>query len=373
MASREICACVNAGKADKNGVEAIRAMPKAKPEPKIKTESKWGPLGSPKDFIIEADPPTSPVNLADGDGEDENYWGDVQPQDYEIPQWPDDDTNGTPIVDDDGTQTTDSAEIFVREGARAILLKNYTWAESTKTFVDIPQSFQDAEPMSKKARKELLKGIPENFTRVFPCKGPRALTDEDRARVRWWNELWFLETGAPRLHGHLVDELRALAFLAQECSDAPERIGLELPDLRTLLQKIITLHVDTMRLVANMQTKRAILATSRGSASALTPDPERLIISDKRREMEVKRAESKLAADIIARPLLKTYRGGNRKPPPFGGLGSTRRHRQPQSTPFAFARGTPRGGATRIFAKRGRGRGRAFNQGGTGRGQPSQF
>jgi hypothetical protein len=252
----------------------------------------------------------------------------------------------------------DSLEMRVlKEGARAARIKDYQWAESTKKFVDIPANFQDATPMTKRERKDLLKGIPD-FTRTFPCKGPRALSTEDRARVRWWNELWFLEKGAPRLHNQMVDQLRALTYLAQECGDAKERIGLSLDELRFLLRKIIILHVDTMKLLSQMQVRRALLATNR-STDPREMDPLQFIISDKRRETEVKRAESKLAVDINAsRPLLKGYAKAKKSPPaPFGGLGTS----------------TPTG---RGFFKRGRGRGRGSYQayqGGTGRGQSNQL
>ena len=351
----------------------------------VKLDSKYGPASlpntkpmklSPTQIRVTAEPPTSPIHLSHDSEDDENYWGDLQPQDHEVPTWPDDEPEIIEMVDDDGGPTlhNDSLEMKVlREGARAALIRDYVWAEDTKRFVNIPQSFQDAVPMTKRERKDLLKGIPENFNRVFPCRGPRALSVEDRQRVRWWNELWFLEKGAPRLHGQMVDQLRALTYLAQECGEAPERIGLSIDELRVLLRKIITIHVDTMKLLAHMQVKRALLATNRGSGAKDT-DPEQLIISEKRRESEVKRAESRLAVDINARrPLLKNY-SKNKKPTPFGGLG-TRRHRQPtQATsldqPRLFAH---RGGATRgYFRTRGRGRGRGF-RGGSGRGQTPQL
>src|SRR5690349_18043435 len=98
------------------------------------------------------------------------------------------------------------------------------------------------------------------------------------ARVRWWNELWLLENGAPRLHNQLTDQLRALTYLAQECSDAPERIGLTLDELRSLLRKIIVLHVDTMKLLSHMQVRRALLATNRGTTREM--DPQHLIPRD---------------------------------------------------------------------------------------------
>ena len=343
----------------------------------MKLESKYLPALSkkrkdaPKDFVVVTDPPTSPRSTWTED-DDEDYWGDPQPMEHEIPTWPDDLDDEKPIMaDDDGTfqmLESDSLEMKVlRESARASLIKNYVWADSTKNFVDVPQSFQDAVPMKKRERKELLKDVPDNFGRVFPCRGTRSLTKEDRKRVKWWNELWFLEKGAPKLHGYMVDELRALLYLAQECGDAPERVGLQLDELQSLLQKIIKLHVDTMRMLASMQTKRAILATNRGSDEN-EADPQTLIISDKRREREVKRAESSLAADIVSRPLLR-YSG--KKPSPFGGLGT----RRPRQNYQGF---TPRGSAPRAnssrgyFSKRGRGRGRAY-QGGAGRGQPSQL
>ena len=383
-----VCACFFAGKADtepKGSDAKITPTKKAMEEKglvesrprQVKLESKYLPALSkkrkdaPKDFVVVTDPPTS-LRSTWTEDDDEDYWGDPQPMEHEIPTWPDDLDDEKPIMaDDDGTfqmLESDSLEMKVlRESARASLIKNYVWADSTKNFVDVPQSFQDAVPMKKRERKELLKDVPDNFGRVFPCRGTRSLTKEDRKRVKWWNELWFLEKGAPKLHGYMVDELRALLYLAQECGDAPERVGLQLDELQSLLQKIIKLHVDTMRMLASMQTKRAILATNRGSDEN-EADPQTLIISDKRREREVKRAESSLAADIVSRPLLR-YSG--KKPSPFGGLG-TRRPRQ------SYQGFTPRGSAPRTnssrgyFSKRGRGRGRAY-QGGAGRGQPSQL
>ena len=363
-----VCACFFAGKADTEpkGSDTTKKATEQddleSPPQQVKLESKYRRKGAPKDFVVVAEPPPSPKSSR-SDDDDEDYWGDPQPMDHEVPTWPDDEDDGTFQM-----LESDSLEMKVlRESARASLIKNYVWADSTKEFAEVPQSFQDATPMKKRERKELLKDIPENFGKVFPCRGTRSLTKEDRKRVKWWNELWFLEKGAPKLHGYMVDELRALMYLAQECGDAPERVGLQLDELQSLLQKIIRLHVDTMRMLASMQTKRAILATNRGSDEN-EADPQTLIISDKRREREVKRAESSLAADIVSRPLLR-YSG--KKPSPFGGLG-TRRPRQ------GYQGFTPRGSAPRTnssrgyFSKRGRGRGRAY-QGGAGRGQPSQL
>ena len=158
-----VCACVFAGKADKEqkGSDAKLASTKktvddSAPEAhlsQVKLESKYAPgyaqrrKETPRDFVV-ADPPVSP-KLFWSEDDDDDYWGDPQPQDYEVPTWPDDVEDDKPImVDDDGTIPMlegESLEMKVlRESAKASLVKNYVWADSTKNMVEIPQSFQDA-------------------------------------------------------------------------------------------------------------------------------------------------------------------------------------------------------------------------------------
>jgi hypothetical protein len=75
--------------------------------------------------------------------------------------------------------------------------------------------------------------------------------------VTYWNELWFLETGAPRLHKMLTEELQVLTFLAQETGESENKIGIPNDMCRDLLKSAIWLHVDTMKMLADMQKRRA--------------------------------------------------------------------------------------------------------------------
>lgn len=141
------------------------------PRPK---ESKYGPIPKiqtknlrrrerPKQFKVTADVPDSPIALSynynDDDAEEASLWGDIQPDDDEIPRWPDEaplpsDDDGTfPVVEDDALERQ-----VLQQSAKASRISNYTWSQSTRDFAEIPDSFQDAVPMKKRQRKELLKG-----------------------------------------------------------------------------------------------------------------------------------------------------------------------------------------------------------------------
>lgn len=108
-----------------------------------------------------------------------------------------------------------------------------------------------------------------------------------------------------------------MTFLAQECGEAEERIGLSIDELRLLLKKAIALQVDNIKMLAYMQRHRAMLATNMDTQEQ-EADPKQFIISDKARDVQVRQAEARLAHDITARrPILRDYAS---KKPSFGGL-----------------------------------------------------
>ena len=328
-------------------------------------DSKHGKNEKPEDFMIEAYPDGGNPPFGEDQDDRENLWGD--PADFNV----DDEL----AEEDKKTQEweVDDDPVFrrvLRESARAAHLKEYQWSEWIREVANIPTSFQDLKPMSSKERRELLKDTPENFHREFPCTGVRNM-GEDRRRVRLFSELWFLEKGAPKIHDMLVEELRVLTFFAQECSEVKEKIGLQEQELFGVLRNIITLHVDTLKMLSAMQVQRALIATNRQAATRET-DPKHQIISTAVREAELKKAEADIAYELgSGRSLVTLGRSLTRTKPGAFGRGSNRRPRFSRGSVIRqFSSNAGRPSQQHFSRTRGRGRGRGTR--GRGRARSSQ-
>ena len=317
----------------------------------------------PTDFRVEACLDDNNPHFGEETDDKENFWGD--PADVNI----DDE-----LAEEDKTQDCEAEDDPVlrrvlRESARAAHLKEYQWSEWIREVANIPASFQDLKPMSSKERKELLRDTPDNFHRAFPCTGVRNM-GEDRKRVRLFSELWFLEKGAPKIHDMLVEELRVLTFFAQECSEVKEKIGLQEQELFSILRTILTLHVDTLKMLSAMQVQRALIATNR-QAPTKESDPKHQIISSAVREAELKKVEADIAYELgSGRSLVTLGRSLSRKPGAFG-RGSNRRprfSRDAENRSFTTSNSRP----TQQPFSRTRGRGRGRGTRGRGRARPSQ-
>lgn len=212
-------------------------------------------------------------------------------------------------------------ELVIREQVMRNQLKQYVWSDETRADLAIPSHFQDAVPLEKEERKKLFEVLP-SFTKSFPCTGLKSLGDQKKF-VTNQSDVWFLEKAAPKLHEMLVEELGAMVFLYQECGDDPRRLGLDAEELQELLKRIITSHVDVLKMIANMQIQRALAATSR---SPLPKEGDKLkeIISDKVKLEEKKRAEAEVAYKMSGN--LFPARGA--KAPNRGAWRGTRRPRQ---------------------------------------------
>lgn len=303
-----------------------------------------------------------PDDLDDQEGPDDeyDYWGGASERATQEQRTI---TRADWVEDDD--EETEAVARVILESTRAAMLKSYKWSESTINFVDIPVTFQDAKPLSPAERRELLRDTPTTFNKTFPCKGISNLGD-DRKYVRVPSHLWFLEKGAPKLHTMMTEELKVLMYLVQECGDSSEKIGLEVSELTSLLKKIVTLHVDTMKMISKMQTQNARRAMNRSVDDS--EDPQQNIISDRQREADMKKVEIDLAYQLgRGRSLLAMGRGllpKRQKPGPFG-RGQTRRPRQ-------GGRGFQQPQSTNFFFKRGRGRGRGRGSRGRGNARPQE-
>ena len=165
-------------------------------------------------------------------------------------------------------------------------------------------------------------------------------------------------------------------FFVQECGEAPERLGLQADEMLKLLKGIVTLHVDTMKMVSTMQRQRAWRAMGGDDPERTQEDPEQSIISEKQKEVEKKKLEQKLAFEMgKSQSFLQQLNRGRRpfrqisKPTPRrprfarGGMQTTSDiyDRPAQTSPFQRRSFRGRGG-------RGRGRG-GRGQGGRGRGR----
>jgi hypothetical protein len=188
------CACVLAGQADQQlegEAKDKSELPTAQEEDKGTFESKYSPPSRKRKnrktgltITIPRDPSSREVEPLNSWSEDEedNYWGDPQPAEHEVPVWP-----GDPVESDDneiqewlvnefksdgseGRLQAAGREV-IREAARNRLISDYKWDESTKAFVDVPDSFQDAFPAPRKARKTMLRERRTTSGRRSPARG----------------------------------------------------------------------------------------------------------------------------------------------------------------------------------------------------------
>ena len=334
-------------------------------------------LPLPSDLTVERQDDTD--DLEQG-GED---FGDDYDPDNDAAFWGDPAHAGERTVTSEDFVTNDEEEDLVLErviksSAKTIRLKEYKWAKSTLDFVQIPTKFQDLNPMSSAERRELLKETPSSFAKAFPCKGLTSL-GEERKYVNVPSELWWLEKAAPKLHLMMREELRALMFFVQECGEDKERLGLQTEEMLNLLKTVITLHVDTMKMIAAMQRQRAWKAMERDDPDGKQEDPEQQIISDKQKDAERKKVEQRVAFEMgKGRSFLQqvTSNFKKRKAGPF-------RQSQSQRRPRHSGGGRGRAQATyeqsnqetflpsKSFRGRGRGRG-GRGRGGRGRGRGSR-
>lgn len=365
-------------------------------KPRSSHEQKHGSLPAQRETIVET--PSRLESRTDTDQRGEDDEEDAKRSGDDLEYDPEHDAGywGSPAAPGSRTVTTDDfvdndddeelvLEQVIKTSAKSYRLKEYRWAKSTIDFVQIPATFQDANPMSSAERREIIKETPSNFSRVFPCKGTTSL-GEDKKYIETPSEIWWLEKGIPKLHQMMTEELRALLFFVQECGDEPEKIGLQLDEMTSLLKGIITLHVDTMKMISAMQRQRAWRAMGSMDPDKPQEDPEQQIISDKQKEVEKRKVEQKLAFEMGKGHsfLQRVSSFKKRKTAPFSRPSYRRprfarrgaaQHRArefyeetPQTSFLQRTRGRGRGFRGRISSTRGRGsrgrgsRGRGINQ-----------